>query len=87
MSNSGSTVEWNDALTVGIGALVLVLGLGLALGYLRRQKDESDLRNIFVERTQTGHAFLEEFAGLIERAEKDGANRQRGKPGEPRTTH
>jgi DNA-binding MarR family transcriptional regulator len=58
-----------------------------ALGYLRRQKDESDLRNIFVERTQTGHAFLEEFAGLIERAEKDGANRQRGKPGEPRTTH
>jgi DNA-binding MarR family transcriptional regulator len=58
-----------------------------ALGYLRRQKDESDLRNIFVERTQTGHAFLEEFAGLIERAEKDGANRQRGKSGEPRTTH
>lgn len=58
-----------------------------ALGYLRRQKDESDLRNIFVERTQTGHAFLEEFAGLIERAEKDGASRQRGKPGEPRTTH
>ena len=38
-----------------------------ALGYLRRQKDESDLRNIFVERTAIGRAFLEEFAGLIER--------------------
>jgi hypothetical protein len=38
VSNSGSTVEWNDALTVGIGALVLVLGLGLALGYLRRPR-------------------------------------------------
>ena len=35
---SGSTFEWNDALTVGIGALVLVLGLGLALGYLRRPR-------------------------------------------------
>jgi DNA-binding MarR family transcriptional regulator len=58
-----------------------------ALGYLRRQKDESDLRNIFVERTQAGTAFLEEFAGLIERAEKHGATRQRGKQGEARTTH
>jgi DNA-binding MarR family transcriptional regulator len=58
-----------------------------ALGYLRRQKDESDLRNIFVERTPTGTAFLEEFAGLIERAEKNGAQRQRGKQNESRTTH
>lgn len=38
VSSSGSTFEWNDALTVGIGALVLVLGLGLALGYLRRPR-------------------------------------------------
>jgi len=58
-----------------------------ALGYLRRQKDESDLRNIFVERTQTGHAFLEEFAGLIERAESDGPKQRTGQKGEPRTTH
>lgn len=58
-----------------------------ALGYLRRQKDESDLRNIFVERTQTGHQFLEEFAGLIERADKNGSTRQRNKQGEARTTH
>ena len=37
-SDSGSTVEWNEALMVGIGALVLVLGLGLAIGYLRRPR-------------------------------------------------
>lgn len=40
-----------------------------ALGYLRRQKDDSDLRNIFVEQTPPGLAFLEEFAELIERTE------------------
>ncbi len=40
-----------------------------ALGYLRRQKDDADLRNIFVEQTPTGLAFLEEFAELIERTE------------------
>ena len=38
VSSSGSTIEWNEALTVGIGALVLALGLGLALGYLRRPR-------------------------------------------------
>ncbi len=37
-SSGGSTVEWSEALTAGIGALVLVLGLGLALGYLRRPR-------------------------------------------------
>ena len=40
-----------------------------ALGYLRRQKDDADLRNIFIEQTATGLAFLEEFAELIERTE------------------
>jgi DNA-binding MarR family transcriptional regulator len=37
-----------------------------ALGYIRRKRDDSDLRNIFVERTQQGLAFLESFARLIE---------------------
>ena len=37
-SSSGSSFEWNDALTVGIGAVVLALGLGLAFGYLRRPR-------------------------------------------------
>jgi DNA-binding MarR family transcriptional regulator len=40
-----------------------------ALGYIRRKRDDSDLRNIFVERTQQGLAFLESFARLIEHAD------------------
>lgn len=42
-----------------------------AFGYLRRQKDESDLRNIFVERTPQGRAFLDEFAQLIARTDAE----------------
>lgn len=44
-----------------------------ALGYLRRQKDESDLRNIFVERMPAGRAFLDEFAALIEKVDTEDA--------------
>lgn len=50
-----------------------------ALGYLRRAKDESDLRNIFVEQTPQGLAFLEAFAELIERTEGHDDKRQRGR--------
>ena len=46
-----------------------------ALGYLRRQKDDADLRNIFIEQTPTGLAFLEEFAELIERTEGNDSKR------------
>ncbi len=42
-----------------------------ALGYVRRQKDESDLRNVFIERTPAGRAFLDAFAALIEGADAD----------------
>ena len=38
VASSGWNIEWNEALSVGIGALVLVLALGLGLGYLRRPK-------------------------------------------------
>jgi hypothetical protein len=38
LADSGWTFDENDALTVGIGALVLALGLGLALGVLRRPR-------------------------------------------------
>jgi len=37
-AGSGSSVEWDGALTVGIGAVVLALALGLALGYIRRPR-------------------------------------------------
>jgi DNA-binding MarR family transcriptional regulator len=32
-----------------------------ALGYLRRVRDETDRRNVFVARTSTGQEFLESF--------------------------
>jgi DNA-binding MarR family transcriptional regulator len=35
------------------------------LGYLRRQRDDSDKRNIFVARTPEGAGFLEEFGQFI----------------------
>lgn len=37
-----------------------------ALGFIRRKRDDSDLRNVFVERTPQGQAFLEAFAQLVE---------------------
>jgi DNA-binding MarR family transcriptional regulator len=36
-----------------------------ALGYLRRQRDDADRRNIFVAPTQEGAEFLEHFTALI----------------------
>jgi len=39
-----------------------------AYGYVRRRKDESDLRNVLVERTPQGTGFIEEFSGLINAA-------------------
>lgn len=35
------------------------------LGYLRRERDDSDKRNIFVARTSEGAEFLEEFGQFI----------------------
>lgn len=40
-----------------------------SLGYVRRQKDNADRRNIFIEQTPPGLAFLTEFAELLERTE------------------
>lgn len=45
-----------------------------ALGYVRRQKDESDLRNIFVERTEAGLAFLEDFADRVKAPQIDASH-------------
>ena len=35
------------------------------LDFVRRVKDESDLRNIFIERTPAGMGYLRAFSGLI----------------------
>lgn len=48
-----------------------------ALGYLRRQRDDADRRNIFVAPTQEGADFLEHFKSLIG---KDGGNGTEPKP-------
>jgi DNA-binding MarR family transcriptional regulator len=53
-----------------------------ALGYVRRQKDESDLRNVFIERTPQGRAFLEAFAALIEGVETESGNGAEGQRSE-----
>lgn len=44
-----------------------------ALGYLRRQRDDSDKRNIFVAQTSEGANFLEEFGQLIGEAKRSPA--------------
>ena len=41
-----------------------------SLGYLRRVRDESDRRNVFVARTSTGQDFLDGFEGNIEQRER-----------------
>lgn len=46
------------------------------LGYLRRQRDDNDKRNIFVARTSEGTVFLEEFGQFIGDAEHDDAEGQ-----------
>ncbi|MDB5718834.1 MAG: regulatory protein MarR [Sphingomonas bacterium] len=43
------------------------------LGYLRRERDEADRRNIFVAQTSKGADFLEGFGSLI-----DGDDGERG---------
>lgn len=37
-----------------------------ALGYLRRERDDSDRRSIFIARTSTGARFLERFEKIID---------------------
>lgn len=44
-----------------------------ALGYLRRERDEADRRNIFVAKTELGERFLDGFARFIEHPEDNGA--------------
>ena len=39
-----------------------------ALGYLRRVRDESDRRNVFVAKTGSGQEFLESFERNLEQA-------------------
>jgi DNA-binding MarR family transcriptional regulator len=40
------------------------------LGYVYRQRDDLDRRNVLVQRTQTGARFLTDFGHLIEEAKE-----------------
>jgi DNA-binding MarR family transcriptional regulator len=41
-----------------------------SLGYLRRQRDDTDKRNIFIAQTSEGADFLEEFGQFIGESEQ-----------------
>jgi len=47
-----------------------------SLGYLRRVRDETDRRNVFVARTTSGQEFLDGFQTNLEH---DGSGRQAGR--------
>lgn len=61
------------ALGVSKPVVTRALNTLAALGYLRRERDEADGRNIFVAQTEMGADFLEGFGNLI-------ANRNRSAP-------
>ena len=52
-----------------------------ALGYLRRERDQDDRRNVFVVRTSNGADFLEGFKRNL----REGRQRLRGPPADHRT--
>ena len=56
------------AQSLGVSKPVVTRALNTlgALGYLRRERDEADRRNIFIAPTATGAEFLEDFGGLID---------------------
>jgi DNA-binding MarR family transcriptional regulator len=56
------------AQSLGVSKPVVTRALNTlgALGYLRRERDDADRRNIFIAATDVGHEFLEGFGGLID---------------------
>lgn len=61
-----------EHLNIAKPAVTRALDTLARLDFVRRIKDESDLRNIFIERTQAGVLFLRTFAALIMEAEQGG---------------
>jgi len=58
-------------LTVSKPVVTRALNKLASLGFLRRQRDEADKRNIFISMTERGGRFLERFQTLIERSQPD----------------
>lgn len=63
--------------TLGVSKPVVTRALNTlgTLGYLRRERDETDRRNVFVARTDVGNDFLEGFGNLIRTDEAFGGRR------------
>ncbi len=58
-----------------------------ALGYLRRERDQDDRRNIFVVRTSNGADFLEGFKRYLRDGEAESSAARRPAIAEPAFAH
>ena len=58
-----------------------------ALGYLRRERDQDDRRNVFVVRTSNGAEFLEGFKRNLRDSERSGAQHRPAIGGQPAFAH
>ncbi|MCJ8190240.1 MarR family transcriptional regulator [Sphingomicrobium aestuariivivum] len=68
------------AQTLGVSKPVITRALNTlgGLGYLRRERDQDDRRNIFIVRTNDGADFLDEFRQLFHaQSGNAGAERER----------
>ncbi len=54
-----------EHLNIAKPAVTRALDALTRLDFIRRIKDDSDLRNIFIERTPAGMAYLRTFSGLV----------------------
>ena len=65
------------AQVLGVSKPVITRALNTlgALGYLRRVRDESDRRNVFVAKTNTGQTFLEGFESNLEQSSSERRSR------------
>ncbi|KCZ60236.1 MULTISPECIES: MarR family transcriptional regulator [Hyphomonas] len=54
-----------DHLDIAKPAVTRALDTLSRLDFIRRIKDDNDLRNIFIERTPAGMTYLRSFAGLV----------------------
>lgn len=77
------------ASSLGVSKPVVTRALNTlgSLGYLRRERDQDDRRNIFVVRTKDGTQFLENFRRYLRASEGSptrpavgNGSRQRGEP-------
>ena len=54
-----------EPLNIAKPAVTRALDALARLDFIRRIKDDTDLRNIFIERTPAGMAYLRTFSGLV----------------------